>query len=294
VSIDPRTWSVSDRLHGLAMLGILIGAVSHNVAMFHWYIEDAAISFGFADNIAAGYGAVVQPGLERLEGYSDPTWVAILTLLSALGLDLMATVHWVQLVLCLLTVPAAYFAAREVFGKRSEVPLLVPAFLAANSQFAIWGQAGLENGLWNLLFTLGFWRTARELRDEEPGRRFPWSAALWLLVALTRPEGILYAAVAGFVHLWWHLVERRTLVASLQWLAVFFVPWGAYQALHFRYFAWPFPNTYYAKMSLKDADPWDWNKRPWNWTRSFFLEIDRKSTRLNSSHRLTSRMPSSA
>lgn len=273
MSIDPRTWSLRDRVHGVAMLGILIGAVAHNVALFNWYIEDAAISFGFAENIAAGYGAVPQPGLERMEGYSNPTWVALLVVLSALGLDLMAAVHWVQLVLCLITVPCAYFAAREVFGRRSEVPLLVPAFLAANAQFAIWGQAGLENGLWNLLFVLGTWRMARELRDDEPGRRFPWSAGLWLLVALTRPEGILYAAVAGFCHLCWHLLERRTLVPSLQWLALFFVPWGAYQWLHWAYFAWPFPNTYYAKMTLKDDSPLDWNKRPWNWTRNFFLEM---------------------
>jgi hypothetical protein len=271
--IDPRTWSLRDRVHAGAMLLILIGAVAHNVALFRWYIEDAAISFGFAQNIAEGYGAVVQPGLERLEGYSNPTWLAILVVLHAVGLDLMASVHWVQLLLCLVTVPAAYFAGREVFGRRSDASLLVPAFLAANAQFAIWGQAGLENGLWNLLFVLGFWRTARELRDEEPGRRFPWSAALWLLLALTRPEGILYAAVAGFVHLCWHVVERRTLVPSLQWLAVFFVPWGIYQYLHWLYFAWPFPNTYYAKMTLKEASPYDWNKRPWNWTRSFFLEM---------------------
>jgi hypothetical protein len=261
------------RLHAAAMLVILIGAVAHNLAMFRWYIEDAAIDFGFADNIARGYGAVVQPGLERLEGYSNPTWLAVLVVFRLLGADLMEATHWIQLGICLLTVPAVYFAAREVFGRRTDVVLLPPAFLAANAQFAIWGQAGLENGLWNLLFTLGIWRSARELRDDEPGRKIPWSALLWLLVALTRPEGILYAAVAGFTHLCWHVVERRTLVPSLQWLGLFFVPWGVYQYLHWQYFAWPFPTTYYAKMSLKDDSPLDWNKRPWNWPRNFFLEM---------------------
>lgn len=272
-SFDPRTWDVRSRLHAAAMVVILLGAVAHNVALFNWYIEDAAIDFGYADNIARGYGAVTQPGLERLEGYSNPTWLAILVVARFLGADLMVATHWIQLVLCVLCVPSAYFAAREVFGRRTEVPLLVPAFLATNAQFAIWGQAGLENGLWNLLFVWGVWRMARELRDDEPGRRFPWSAVVWLLLALTRPEGIVYAAVAGFCHLAWHLLERRTLVPSVQWLALFFVPWGLYQYLHYQYFAWPFPNTYYAKMTLKENSAWDWNKRTWNWTRNFFQEM---------------------
>lgn len=272
-SIDPRTWDLRTRLHAAAMLVILVAAVGHDLALFNWYIEDAAIDFGFADNIARGYGAVTQPGLERLEGYSNPTWLAILVVARLLGADLMAAVHWIELVICVITIPSTYLAGRELFGRRSELPLLPPAFLAANAQFAIWGQAGLENGLWNLLFVLGIWRMARELRDEEPGRRFPASAGIWLLVALTRPEGILYAAVAGFCHLAWHLVERRTLIPSLQWLAVFFVPWSVYQYLHYQYFAWPFANTYYAKMTLKEASAWDWNKRTWNWTRNFFLEM---------------------
>jgi arabinofuranosyltransferase len=49
-------------------------------------IDDAYIVYQYAKNIAAGHGAVFNIG-ERVEGYSSPFWVAVLSLVTALGLN---------------------------------------------------------------------------------------------------------------------------------------------------------------------------------------------------------------
>lgn len=267
-----RSWSRRDKIHAALLLLITIGAVGHHCALFNWYIEDAAIDFAYAKHFVAGEGLVPYPGSERVEGYSNPTWLAILVLVQAIGVnvgfDLFQAVHWVQLLFVIPTVPLVYLAAREAAGRDSDVPIVAATFLGANTQFAIWGVCGLENALLHFLMALGLWRMLVEVRTG----RWPWSAVVWMLVALTRPEGIVYAAVAGFCSMVFQLHARRPVWPTLAWLATFFVPYGLYQVWHYSYFAWPLPNTYYAKLDKKESI-YEWNLRPWKWTRSFFQDM---------------------
>ena len=61
--------------------------VLHQALHWGWTIEDAAICYAYARNIVSGYGCVPSPGGERVEAVSDPSWVAILTLFQAFGVD---------------------------------------------------------------------------------------------------------------------------------------------------------------------------------------------------------------
>src|SRR5690606_1062934 len=65
------------------------GGVPHlkSWRLWEWYVEDAAISFAFARNWAAGDGLVAFPGGERIEGYSNPTWVALMAAWYLVGVD---------------------------------------------------------------------------------------------------------------------------------------------------------------------------------------------------------------
>ena len=51
-----------------------------------WINDDAGISFTYARNLAEGHGLVLNPGGERVEGYSNPAWVFLLALAIKLGL----------------------------------------------------------------------------------------------------------------------------------------------------------------------------------------------------------------
>jgi hypothetical protein len=257
-----------EKVHGALLLLITVGLVVHHCALFWWYVEDTAISFAYARHLVQGEGLVPFPGGERIEGYSNPTWVALMALIQLVGVDPFDAARWVQLAMAVATIPIVYKTVRDVTGRDSDVPLLATAFLAANSQFAIYGGAGLENGLLNFLIAVGFAMTMAEIR--QPVAKMPWSALVWLLVALTRPEGIMYSAVAGFCTMVFHLHARRSLVPTLKWLVLFFAPWGAYQAVRWWYFAWPAPNTYYAKLEDREPTRFVWDRKGWNWTRNFF------------------------
>ncbi|MEQ1501678.1 MAG: hypothetical protein ABMB14_05580 [Myxococcota bacterium] len=261
--------STRDKVHLALLAVVMVGVVAHQAALFNWFVEDTAISFAYARNLIHGEGLVPYPGAERIEGYSNPTWVAILAVMQLVGLDPFFATKYLSFGMGVATIPVVYATVRDVTGRDSDVPVVAAAFLACNAQFAIWGGAGLENGLLNLLIAVGFWRTLREVRAGST----PWSALVWLLVALTRPEGILYSAVAGFCAMVFHLHARKTVVPTLQWLALFFVPWSAYQAVHYWYFAWPLPNTYYAKLEDRDGLKFAFDKKGWNWSRNFFDEL---------------------
>ncbi|MCB9688410.1 MAG: hypothetical protein H6735_25445 [Alphaproteobacteria bacterium] len=247
---------------------ILVGAAAHDLGLAGFTIEDAAIDFAYAKHLVDGDGLVPTPGGEWLEGYSNPTWVALLALTTLLRIDPFLASHALGLVLSLATVLVVWRIARRAAPVATGIPLLAPAFLATSLQFAMWGTAGLENPLWNLLFALAIWRGQVEV--EEEGFRWPLSALAWLLLSLTRPEGILYAAAGGFFHLAWTLARKRTLVPTALWLLLYFVPWTAYQVWHYATFAWPVANTYYAKLERHELHPWLWRGRGWNWTSEFF------------------------
>jgi hypothetical protein len=258
------------RIHALLLVLITVGVIVHHAALWHWFIEDAAITFSFARNFATGEGLVAFPGGERVEGYSNPTWMAFLAAAHLVGLrDLFEVARWSQLFLCIATVPLVYLAGREGFGKDSDSPIVAAGFLGASSQFAIWGGSGLENALLNFLLALALWRMLREVRTGG----WPWSALVWFLVAISRPEAPLFAAVGGLCSAFVQLAVRRNLLYAAQWLGTFLVPFGVYHTIRYEYFAWPLPNTYYAKLDHKEPLPWSWTRRPWNWTRSFFADL---------------------
>ena len=251
-------------LLGGLVIALAVGAAVHQTQLWTWFIEDAAISFAYARNWADGEGLVPFPGGERLEGYSNPTWVGLLALFELFGIESFHSSKVMQVVLAVLTVPLTYLLAREASPRPdSGVPLVAAGFLATSTTFAIWGASGLENALFSFVLAAALLRSAVDIRRES----FPWAALLWMLLAITRPEAILYAAVAGFQTMLFTL--QRGLRPTLSWLGAFFVPFLAYHAIRFDYFAWEFPQTYYGKMTAKHPSVLGWNGRGWRYVRNW-------------------------
>ena len=92
------------------------------------------------------------------------------------------------------TVLLAWDIARRTREEDDVVPLLAALLLAINPQFVIWAASGLENSIFGFFLALGTWCVLREFRG--PG--FPWSSVAFFGLAISRPEGILYAAIGGF------------------------------------------------------------------------------------------------
>ncbi len=250
----------------------MVGAAIHQLPLLNWFIEDAAISFSYARNLADGEGLVTYVGGERVEGYSNPTWVFLLAFFELLGAESFVSAKYLQAALAAFTIPLTYFIARESVAEpeTSDVPVLACVILAGSAQFAIWGASGLENALFSFLLALAIWRLLVESRTGT----WPWSAACFFLVAISRPEAIMYAALGGFGYMVFTLIKTKRPEPTLKWLATFWAPFLIYHAIRFSYFAQELPNTFYAKIGEhKVPKPLVWNGRGWKYVRNFAYEV---------------------
>jgi len=244
------------------------------ILLRHWWVDDSAITFGFARNLANGDGLVPFPGGERVEGYSDPLWMLLLALGWLLHLDPFPLSKVLGGLMAAATVPVAWAVARWLPLPTRDprvlraVPLLVAALVATNAQQGIWACAGLENSLFSLLLALGAWRLLVE--GERGG--MPWSAVAFLGAALTHSEGAMYGSFAFVLAAWSDLRQGRRL-RVVAWAAAFGLPYLAYIAARTAYFALPYPLPYYAKVADTKFSPLRWTSRCWTYLRKYGLHL---------------------
>jgi len=208
-----------------------------------WVCDDAFISFRYAENLVRGLGLVFNPA-ERVEGYSNFLW----TLWDAVGLRLGADAERWSTVSGI----ACYAGALAVLawnswttrGERTGLTRWVPiaALLGALlPDWHIFATSGLETALYTLEVTLIY----AVLSRGEPGPLRGATAGLLLgMTAMTRPDGLIFAAAAGLFAL---LVDRRRPRTIAALAGAFLIVWVPYTAWRMSYYGDFFPNTYYAK-----------------------------------------------
>ncbi len=259
------------RWHGVALCGALF--LIHYVLLSNWYIEDAAISFTYASHFAAGEGWVTYPGGEPVEGFSNPTWTVLLAISDFFFLAPFVAAKLYGALFGLLTLPLAYRWSRRIIGTQGMLPVAVPLLLAVSPQYVIWAASGLENALFVLLLTAAsVW-----LMEEIDAGGFPWSAIAFGLLGITRPEAPMYVAVAGFLGVAFALRARGlpALRWASAWVVVMASPILLWEAYRLWTFAYPLPNTYYAKLqAMEQFAPLEWDKKGlgWRYVRRWALE----------------------
>lgn len=271
--------SSQERLH-LRMMLLAVALYAIHYMVWCWpqpfFIEDSAISFSYARNVMQGEGLVPYVGGERIEGYSNPLWTLLIGVAWKLGAEVWWSSKIFGFIFGVVTLFLSYGIGKRVRPEALDAgPLIPPFLLAASTQFVLWNASGLENSLFNILLSGGIYLT---LRESETASLFPGSALCWLGLCLTRPEGMAYAGV-GFlgrlcVTLWRGGLRRETgawrhWVALLIWCATLILPFAAYQLWRYDYFAWLWPNTYYAKE--KNFKPFNWGGGGWPKLREYMI-----------------------
>ncbi len=276
-------WSSLDghaRRIAAALVLVCIGYTAHYLVYSipqPFFIEDAGISFAYARNFVNGEGFATYAGGPRVEGFSNPSWTFLIALLYAVGIPTFTASKVLGWFFGIATLPISWALVRRALPDRVDAPihrdtlaLMGPIMLAASVQFVVWNSSGLENSLFCFLLALGMWRCVVELED---GGR-PYSAFVFFLLCASRPEGIMYALIAGGLRGWHALfsAEGRSMGLGararviLSWTAVLVIPLIAFHAWRYWYFAWEFPNTYYAKLGTGKAfKPFSWTKKGWKY-----------------------------
>lgn len=253
--------AVQNRLVVLGALTLLAAALQW--PLWDWEVEDAAISLSYARNLVAGDGLVAQVGAERIEGFSDPSWVACLALTTWLGIDPFSACRWLGLLFGALTVPAVFVALRPFEREHPLAPIWGAAAVALFAPHAIWSQSGLENALFDFLLAAGCARLANG------GDREWLGPLLFFGLAWTRPEGVAYAAVAGALAIAAGQSPARMATRTLCWSVAFGVPFLLSEGLALWYFAQELPATYHAKLGNSRLRPLDGNSRGWTQLLAF-------------------------
>jgi hypothetical protein len=235
------------------------GAGVYLAARLYWMCDDAFITFRYADNLVHGHGLVFNAG-ERVEGYTNLLW----TLWIALGIAAGSSAEaWAGFwgIACFAATLALLAQRGWSIAHSAGIawPIPVAAVLAAvHHEGAVFATSGLETSAFTLLVFAGYMLVCPASPTREPSiataaasegrarvapaRRLAAAGAVLALASLTRPDGVLFAAVCGA----W-ILAGRDLRGAVAFAAGFAALWLPATIWRVAYYGELFPNTYYAK-----------------------------------------------
>lgn len=248
-----HAWPSDRRVFTLALAGMIcakfvlmfLGAGNpQNPLDFLRPVDDAYISYRYAENLAHGFGLEYNPG-ERVEG---GTSVALIALLAPFSLAGIRRIDFVAVVLSLLAGAGTVTLASRYLRERTTGPIgraeaFVLAFLTLSTCVLVWAWAGMETSIFALVWLAGALRHLRESEREE----WPWASALLTVAAgLLHPDGVLLAPVLGLS--WLFPFTKARAIRGVAYGAIVVGVFGAYWLARWSYFGYPMPNTFYAKV----------------------------------------------
>lgn len=261
-SVTIAVTALSSGRHRLAIITAFSGATAliffHGLGYLNSVPDDAYISFHYAQHLADGLGPNWN-STGRVEGYTNFLLVALLAAFGKLGFSIVVSAR----VLGGLSTIATLFVVYKIWDLWRDddqdsglghpvVPAAVFVLLGLSSGVAYYTFSGLETPLFMLLLTASAYLYFIERRSPSA----PWSAVTLAAAAMTRPEGLIAAAVTGTFYVIGFLnsTQRpRTYGGILAWTGVFALLYGSYFAWRFTYYDYLLPNTFYAKVEPGSA-----------------------------------------
>ena len=243
----------------------IILAVGLKLAIFFYHAwpfttDDAFISWRYALHLAEGDGLRWNLLGDPVEGYSNFSWVILVSLFIKLGWPVIAAVKCFSL----FSLVAALFFLYQ-FSRMFLSPLLatLPLYLLSHYKGIVWWTvSGLETSFfmalvlfvnWQILRAMGFNKFPTGHQQYRPGAWISSCIGLTLL-ALTRFEGAVWAfIIVVFVAcaLW---NENRTRLSNTTLTSIFLIfvlffvlPYSLYFSWRFFYFGHLLPNSYICK-----------------------------------------------
>lgn len=238
---------------------VAAGLACAHAGALRWVSDDAFITFRYVDNWLDGLGIVYNAG-ERVEGYTHPLWMLLLTGLRATGLELVLSSQILSIVSFALGVVVYGMLGTGMLGTRwpgasptrTNLILAAPVtslILAANYDVAVWGTGGLETALFLAEIGVTLWLLTSH-PESTSLRRPAMLGLLSALLVLTRPDGVLVAVTVFAFLIVWERQERswkRAITVGLVYGVPVLLIFAPYLVWKLWYYGDILPNTYYAK-----------------------------------------------
>lgn len=236
----------TERVRWLLLGVAAIALVVHSLA-YNFVTDDAYISFVFSRNFAE-HGQLSFNLGQPVEGYTNFLWTIVLGILLLAGISPEVSSRVLGTACALATLYVVFRATERAFERKTALAAVPALLLACSSGFACWTSGGLETQLFTMLVVIAI--------DGSLTGAMRRAAVALALAAMTRPEGLLVAAVIGVAYLANNALERRWITRrDLGAAAIFLVIWAPWFAWRWHYYGYKFPNTYYVKADGPWADP---------------------------------------
>lgn len=208
--------------------------------------EDAFITFRFARNLAEGNGPVFNTG-EPVEGYSNFLWMSLIAGAHKLGLDMISFSRFAGALCNTLTLFLTWYIPYRYFAIGGSCVLLGPLLYILFVPFHYTATIGLETSAFTFLIILS---TCLVIGAHGRPPRFALASFVFLLLALTRPEGNLYFAFYAFYLIVRWVLYKDSIKPYIPGFIIFIAGYCLFMFWRFSYYQLLFPNTYYAKVSF--------------------------------------------
>jgi arabinofuranosyltransferase len=234
-----------------ASLALLVHEVFYYRDLGGDAVDDAYISFRYAQNLIAGHGLVFNPG-ERVEGYTNFLWTVILALFMRIGLGPSFVTIVLGVAFSLGTLWLAYLFWGLARLRSPTIPVIAAWCLALDGSFALWAVSGMETSMFAFLVLTAL---SAYVWEWQRGRLELLSGVLLALSAMTRPEGVLVFLVVVLHQAMARLACQRQLLtpADVARPAAFIGLYLPYFLWRYYYYGFLLPNTFYAKVTVHDS-----------------------------------------
>ncbi len=229
----------------LLVLACAVGFVAECRWLKQPVVDDAAITIAYARTLFGGGGLRLTFAGARVEGFSDPLWMALVGWAFPFHLD---PIRWAQRLSTscgVLTILTSSLFGPALRGRHLRLEdAVAPVLLSCFPILPYWATSGMETTLFAFLLTAS---VVVVLREERTGRG-SWSGLVLSLLFLTRPEAPLAMAAALFYWVTCRVARRqrpgKQELFILGWMLALC---GGYLLFRWWYFARLVPNTYFAK-----------------------------------------------
>jgi hypothetical protein len=221
---------------------------------FFCLFDDSMISMRYAKNLAEGFGLVWNPGYERIEGFSNPLWVLLMSFFHLFPVDSSKICFLVQVSSLIFYGLSLWFITKlsDLLSEGSS-PVSVSTLFLTAFYFPLhnWILQGTEVGLQTFLICFSLWLSLRPLKTKLVSF---WPYFLLGLGTLVRLDMVLpYFCISLFMIFYDKENRRKHALAGGLILFLFL---GGQTLFRLMYFGELLPNTYYLKMT-----GWDWRYR---------------------------------